>query len=268
MLSRWLKSGLLLALLLLWLAFLAHGVWSPEWFGHLAFPGFHLFGELSHDLGVGGGNIGGLTDVFAQVIELWLGTGFTTVVDQLPLTLTDTDRALGAVLAPVQGAGRQRCFFPGSKRQEAAAVELPVGWDLIASGFHHTWKDVEGDDGLIDYAAGLDLIRPAHGEWDAGAAFPDGAFLAFERSVVSTECSLAAVVIGIDDDGVILDPCLIDLLENLAYIVIQAEDEAGIVLTFFFSDVLETLEVFWLGLQWSMGCGERNEEVEGPLSLV
>ena len=76
---------------------------------------------------------------------------------------------------------------------------------------------------------------------------------------------MATVVVGEEDDGVFFETLRLEAVEDFADVVVEAYDESGVAGALFVVDMRDSFGVFGLGLEWAVGRGEGDEEVEGGL---
>ncbi len=103
------------------------------------------------------------------------------------------------------------------------AVYGPVGGDLSAANDGQGREEVEGAHDPVGRSIGLDRSRPPDYAGDADAAFIDCADTAPEwgEATVGPLVESWSVVAGQNDDGVVLDPQLLKLVQNHAHVMVH-----------------------------------------------
>ena len=229
---------------------------TPAGLFELEFPGVEF---LEHGLEGGGvflGKVLGFADVAFEVIEGWVVSGLS-VVDDLPFSFAHGAGAFAAALPPIERAGS---FGGGGgfgssidEGEEAFSVEFPGRINLGIGGFDNSGKEVKSDDRFVNDETGGDFVRPAHRPGDADAAFPEGAFFTLKGGVDRAIGSLAAVVVGEEDNGVFLETLSLEAVEDFADVVVETDDESGVVGALFFFNMCGAGGVFGFWLKRSMG---------------
>lgn len=85
------------------------------------------------------------------------------------------------------------------------------------------------------------------------ATFEESAFLSLKGRVVGACARLASVVVRKHHHRVVGQAYLLKALEDLPHVVIERDDQAGVVFAFLLVDVLEALQVFLLWLEGAVG---------------
>ena len=243
---------------------------TPAGFFELEFPGVEF---LEHGLEGGDvfvGKVFGFADVAFEVVESW-GVSVLSVVDDFPFSFAHSAGAFAAPLPPIERAGSfgGGCFGSSvDEGKETFPVEFPGRGNLGFGGFDNGGEEVESDNRFVNDEPGGDFFRPAHRPGDADATFPKGAFFALKRVVDRAIGSLAAVVVGEEHNGVFFKTLSLEAVEDFADIVVETDDESGVVGALFFFDMRGAGGVFGLWLKRSVGRGEGDEEVEGLVLVL
>ena len=137
-----------------------------------------------------------------------------------------------------------------------------------AGGLQAGGEDVDGVNGLVvGVIFGKSGTRDDHG--DSGAAFIDGSFKIFERSIDGSDAIGAAIVIDENHEGVVSEGDrsvagrVIEFVENVANFLVHGEDHGGII----FSVVGKAGETWVIdigrGADGAVRSGEGDVEEEG-----
>ena len=204
------------------------------------------------------GKVFGFADVSFEVVEGW-GVSGLSVVDDFPFSFAHGAGAFAAALPPIERAGS---FGGGGgsgfgssvdEGEETFPVEFPGRVNLGFGGFDNGGEEVESDDRFVNDEPGGDFVRPAHSPGDADTAFPEGAFFTLKGGVDRAIGSLAAVVVGEENNGVFFETLNLEAVEDFADVVVETDDESGVVGALFFFDMRGAGGVFWLWLKRSVG---------------
>ena len=222
----------------------------------MEFPGVEFFEHGLEGGGVFFGKVFGFADVAFEVIE-GRGVSGLSVVDDFPFSFAHGAGAFAAPLPPIERAGS---FGGGGvfgssvdEGEETFPVEFPGRVNLGFGGFDNGGKEVESDDRFVNNEPGGDFVRPAHRPGDADAALPEGAFFTLKRGVDRAIGSLAAVVVGEENNGVFFETLSLEAVEDFADVVVEADNESGVVGALFFFDMRGAGGVFGLWLKRSVG---------------